>query len=397
MCASAALKLLLLAHMKWKFKVLMVFGFFVQTLVVHCETHYLQYVYTVTSEQRGASGPVYSAVGVCDDVQISHYSDEQQKWIKGKVWINGSVEPPDSKERILNLYYSMANCTKSKCHEPHTLQRRVGCQVEKSSSEKVMIQMAYDDYGFDGVDFITLNFKTMQWTDKKEKAAEIKMKWNSDTDRREYFRAYLSHCLTWISTNGYSTTQSPPNIQMFAKKAPRDQRKMDLTCLATGFYPKHLQMDITMNGSKLESPAGVRPNDDKTFQLRTTVRINKEEKRGFACHVTHSSLSQPNITKWDGTCMNCHEESRTHVAAGVAVVAVASVAAVLVTLKCVYRKKTLNVPRLDEEGQGQTNSRMPLNAAESPATDEPHTATHLGQTNGFHGNGESSAKSPLSV
>lgn len=89
-----------------------------------------------------------------------------------------------------------------------------------------------------------------------------------------------------------------PNIQMFAKKAPRDQSKMDLTCLATGFYPKHLQMEITMNGIKLQSPAEVRPNDDKTFQLRTTVRIKKEEKCGFECHVTHSSLLQPNIIKW---------------------------------------------------------------------------------------------------
>lgn len=90
--------------------------------------------------------------------------------------------------------------------EPHTLQRRVGCKVEKSSSGKVKIQMAYDDYRFDGVDFIALHFETMQWTDKNEKAAEIRMKWNSDTDRREYFRAYLNNCLSWIST--YSTTKS---------------------------------------------------------------------------------------------------------------------------------------------------------------------------------------------
>lgn len=85
---------------------------------------------------------------------------------------------------------------------------------------------------------------------------------------------------------------------MFAKKAPHDHSKLDLTCLATGFYPKHIQMDITMNGITLESPAGVRPNDDKTFQLRSTVRINREEKEGFECRITHSSLTQLNITKW---------------------------------------------------------------------------------------------------
>ncbi|KAA0709931.1 H-2 class I histocompatibility antigen, K-B alpha chain [Triplophysa tibetana] len=253
---------------------------------------------------------VKSAVGVSDDIQISHYSNEKQKWIREKVSagdrMNGSVDPPDSKERILNLYYPLGNCTNSKCPEPHTLQRRVGCKV-MSSSDKEKIQMAYDDYRFDGVDFITLNFKTMQWTDQNEKAAEIKMKWNSDASRKDFFRAYLNHCLTWILKNSYSTTKSPPNIQMFAKKALCDQSKMDLTCLATGFYPKHLQMDITMNGTKLQSPAEVRPNDDKTFQLRTTVRIKKEEKRGFECHVTHSSLTQPNITKWEDVSLYTEE------------------------------------------------------------------------------------------
>ncbi|RXN10796.1 HLA class I histocompatibility B-13 alpha chain [Labeo rohita] len=74
---------------------------------------------------------------------------------------------------------------------------------------------------------------------------------------------------------------APPALYMFRSAAPHDQSKLILTCLATGFHPKHIEMNVTQNNVTLQpfSSTGVRPNDNQTFQMRTSVEINRDEKR----------------------------------------------------------------------------------------------------------------------
>ncbi|XP_065140687.1 H-2 class I histocompatibility antigen, L-D alpha chain-like isoform X2 [Paramisgurnus dabryanus] len=270
-------------------------------------------------------------------MQISHYCNEKHIWIRdtdlsADDWRSGPLEPPESRDWFLNLLYTLANCTNSKCPELHTLQRRIGCEVMKSSSGKVKSQTAYDEYRFDGVEFIYLNFNTMQWMANSLSAKEIKNQWDMNTGRIEYLRSYLlNQCMTRLST--YNSTKNPPKIDMFAI---HDRRKLNLTCMATGFYPKEIKIDITLNGIKLESlyTTEVTPNHDNTFQIRTTVEINREDKDGLECHVTHSN--QTLRTKWDGNCKNCPESSRTLV---IVLVTLAIVAAALFIIWCVSRKK----------------------------------------------------------
>uniref|UniRef100_A0A673LEB0 Ig-like domain-containing protein n=1 Tax=Sinocyclocheilus rhinocerous TaxID=307959 RepID=A0A673LEB0_9TELE len=91
---------------------------------------------------------------------------------------------------------------------------------------------------------------------------------------------------------------SPPVLHMFASAAPRDQSELILTCLATGFYPKHIEMNITLNNITLQpfSSSGVRPNDDQTFQTRTSVKIHRDEKQSYECRVLQSN--QTFTTSW---------------------------------------------------------------------------------------------------
>ncbi len=59
---------------------------------------------------------------------------------------------------------------------------------------------AFDEYGYDGEDFIALNLDTMQWMEKSPKAKETKMKWNNQRVRRQILKADLKNCMNWIST-----------------------------------------------------------------------------------------------------------------------------------------------------------------------------------------------------
>ncbi|XP_073677623.1 zinc-alpha-2-glycoprotein-like [Garra rufa] len=251
------------------------------------ERHHLQFDYTVTTKPDGFSGPVFSAVGVCDDRQISHYSNEEQTWKRDCLDAEICCEVPhDFRDWFLHLVNTLANCTSSRCDGLHTLQRRIGCGVDKHPNGSVMNFNAFDEYGYDGEDFIAFDTDTMQWKEKSPKAKETKMKWDTDRSHNLYLQSYLNKCIDWISTFNASIS-TPPAVYMFASAAPHDQSKQILTCLATGFYPKHIEMNVTQSNMRLQtfSSTAVRPNDNQTYQMRTSVKINRDEKRVYKCHM----------------------------------------------------------------------------------------------------------------
>uniref|UniRef100_A0A8C1E8Q9 Immunoglobulin C1-set domain-containing protein n=1 Tax=Cyprinus carpio carpio TaxID=630221 RepID=A0A8C1E8Q9_CYPCA len=267
---------------------------------VYSERHHLLFVYTVLTKPDGVSGPVFSAVCLYDDRCISHYSNEEQTWNRDRfdaeIW-RYTREPDDSRDWFINLLNTLANCTSSRCDGLHTLQRRVGCEVDKHPDDAVMNVNAFDEYGYDGEDFIFLNYYTMQWIDKSPKAKETKTKWDSDRVLNDHLQLYLNDCMDWISTYNASIS-TPPALHMFASAAPHDQSELNLTCLATGFSPKLIEMKITLNNITLQpfSSSGVRPNVNQTFQMRASVKIHRDEKQGYECHVLHSG--QTFTTTW---------------------------------------------------------------------------------------------------
>ncbi|XP_077050979.1 zinc-alpha-2-glycoprotein-like [Siphateles boraxobius] len=278
---------------------------------VQCERHLLQYVYSALSNPAGFSGPEFSAVGLYDDRRISHYSNEEQTWKRDRqnpeIWRN-TEEPDESKHWFINLIHTLSNCTRSKCDGLHTLQRRIGCEMDA-----VMNVKAIEEYGYDGEDFIAFNSVTMQWMEKNPKAKETKMKWDADKLHNQYLQSFLKRCKDWISTFNDSISNAP-DVRMFASDAPHYRSKLNLSCLATGFYPRHMEMKITLNDRNLErfSSTGVRPNEDESFQMRISVEINRDEEESYECHVSHSSRTQTQIIKYDVKRTNSSEESRRH-------------------------------------------------------------------------------------
>ncbi|XP_051992169.1 RT1 class I histocompatibility antigen, AA alpha chain-like [Xyrauchen texanus] len=281
-------------------------------LKVKCEKHSLQYEYTALSTPDTFSGSLFSAVSVCDDRQISHYSHEEQDWKKSEIW-RDVPELHETRDWFLHQVNILSNCTNSKCSELHVLQRRAGCEVEKLPDGAIKNLKGFDEYHYDGEDFIAFNFNTTQWINKNPKAKETKLKWDRQTTENQIIKDQLKNCMNWIST--FNNTQiTLPDVEVFAVESPQDQNKLILICLATGFYPKHLEMNMMLNGIKLDhvNSSGIRPNGDETFQLRISVEIHRNEEEGFECHVNHISVKEPVISEWDGKCSNCSETSRTY-------------------------------------------------------------------------------------
>ncbi|XP_016311320.1 H-2 class I histocompatibility antigen, K-D alpha chain-like [Sinocyclocheilus anshuiensis] len=236
------------------------------------EKHSLHFKFTALS--KADTFPEFSAGAVADDRQIKHYSNEERDWILTEDdWISAPEEPPDSRDWFLHQLNTLSNCTDSQCSELHVLQRMIGCELEKLP---------------DGT-----------WIDKNPKAKETKMKCDQQTGRNQFLKHYLKNCINWISTFN-NTRKSKPNVHIILRKAPNDQNKQVLICLTTGFYPRDIEMDIRFNKTVLkdQTSSGIRPNDDGSFQMRTSVEIDRSHEGIYDCSVIHSSLTEPVSEEW---------------------------------------------------------------------------------------------------
>ena len=69
-----------------------------------------------------------------------------------------------------------------------------------------------------------------------------------------------------------------------------------VTCLATGFYPRHINLTILRDGEpvsdQLTTGGDLLPNGDGTYQMRKNLELSEEElkKHSYTCTVTHLSL-----------------------------------------------------------------------------------------------------------
>uniref|UniRef100_A0A8C1S863 Ig-like domain-containing protein n=1 Tax=Cyprinus carpio TaxID=7962 RepID=A0A8C1S863_CYPCA len=77
----------------------------------------------------------------------------------------------------------------------------------------------------------------------------------------------------------------------FIQKANSDSGGSRLSCLATGFYPRHINLTLFRDEQPVadhEITAGdLLPNDDGTYQMRKSLEISAADKHTYTCSVTH--------------------------------------------------------------------------------------------------------------
>ncbi|XP_036371969.1 class I histocompatibility antigen, F10 alpha chain-like [Megalops cyprinoides] len=335
---------------------------------VHSEIHSLQYIYTALSKPPGLNAPglyQFTAMGILDDRTIDYYNSKDQRKIPTQDWMRKNL-PEDywlkgtqsrkSKEQWFNVN---VNILMDRMHhnksDLHILQWKHGCEVEKLSGNQLKFQKGFDQYSYDGEDFLSFDDANMQWVASVQQAFPTKKKWDDVQILNQYTKGYLEkECMDWLSKFvTYSEAQvaeqsrhSPPEVFVFAK-AKDDKRT--LTCLATGFYPKDVEVHIMRDGVPLTdrdgvTSSGILPNGDvlETYQMRKMVDVDTSDKAEYSCVVKHVTLSQPVIEMWDHQCWNCGDGDCTiQVVAGV-MVTIVVVAAVLAGVAFLIRRRRID-------------------------------------------------------
>ncbi|XP_049328764.1 uncharacterized protein LOC103041334 isoform X2 [Astyanax mexicanus] len=322
---------------------------------VSADKHSLLYLYTIQSKNYDCT-----AVTLLNDRQIDFYNSSsdkprtaKQNWLKNiseSDWKYSNEKLQYDTQLVNKLLDTQINEFRNSHSDGHVLQWRHGCEGEQSSDGSLTVLNSINEFGYDGEDLIQFNCTSKTWItpeknrereeeknrereekkhrereeEKNREREEKKNREREEEKNREreekwsrIFNAVKKclHCEEMLKiylqykTTDITPSNTPPVVHIFAKKSVRDSRKLILTCLITGFYPKDVKMSLrkftTSLPDHLITSSGIRPNDDETYQLRKSVEIQEDDPADYDCYVTHSSLTEPVIKQWDGRCTDC--------------------------------------------------------------------------------------------
>ncbi|XP_062874420.1 BOLA class I histocompatibility antigen, alpha chain BL3-7-like [Trichomycterus rosablanca] len=269
-------------------------------------THSLQYHYTAVT--TGISFPDFTAVGLVDGGQIVYSDSNIRELILKTEWMKKvDADDPDygrtETELIKGHQEDLEILLKTVMEEfnhtqVHVLQRLFGCELADDGTVR-----GFDQYGYDGEDFISLDLKTETWTAANAKAVHTKHEWDA-TDEAKIRKNYLENtCIEWLRkymSYGRETLERKdrPEASVFHKNFPQPE----LVCHATGFFPSGLVMFWQKNGHEVHEDVEITttaPNQDGTFQKRAALRVSPEElmEHEYTCVVLHSSLERDLVLK----------------------------------------------------------------------------------------------------
>uniref|UniRef100_A0A8C9W6B7 Ig-like domain-containing protein n=1 Tax=Scleropages formosus TaxID=113540 RepID=A0A8C9W6B7_SCLFO len=198
----------------------------------------------------------------------------------------------------------------------HVYQKFAACDLEGDSLTRFFLQDAYEGVETRNYDILTQAYSPLVpeliWT-------KVQM----ETKKLTYINK---------QTEGEQAVHDP------LPSTSTTSGKMNIVCLATGFYPRHIKMTLLRDERAVpdeELTAGeVFPNGDGTYQLRRSLALSEEEQRKkhvYTCTVTHLSLDNKLDVRWESA-------SSPALYAGISLLIVLSVMGITGTL-C-WRRRT---------------------------------------------------------
>ncbi|XP_051899512.1 H-2 class I histocompatibility antigen, Q10 alpha chain-like isoform X2 [Pristis pectinata] len=276
---------------------------------VCAETHSLQYFYT--SMAGNVDFPEFVHVGLLDDVQITYFDSNIENDISRQPWMDRELDGDYWKketQRLINRHkLSMANLqiaiqrTNISRTRLNYLQYTSGCRVSDDGMVSGVRQ-----YAFNGQDLISFDLEHSTWVTTSPIALETRDKWNRDNANNLYKKHYTEKiCVEWLRKYlkyGAQTLsrRAVPEVLVYSRKTP-DGQNLALHCLATGFYPRTINVTWFRDGQPLppHASSSILPNHDNTYQIKVSLLLEPGERREHACHVQHSSVPEGVTVVWD--------------------------------------------------------------------------------------------------
>ncbi|XP_035848684.1 major histocompatibility complex class I-related gene protein-like isoform X5 [Sander lucioperca] len=367
--------------------VLLLLGLMVQDAAA--VTHSLKYFYTASSGVPNF--PEFVAVGLVDDVEIVYYDSNTKRAEPKQDWMSRVTEDDPQywqreTENLVGqqqLFKSTIEILKQRFNQigdVHVYQRMFGCEWDDETGEV----SGYDQYGYDGEDFIAFDLKTETHIAPKQQAVITKHRWDNDRAfiaQRKHF--LTQECPEWLKkyvNYGRSSLLRTdlPSVSLL-QKSPSSP----VSCHATGFYPDRAMMFWRKDGEELHEDVDlgeILPNHDGSFQMSVDLDLSSvpaEDWRRYDCVFQLSGMKDDIFTKLDKAVIRTNRENpdvntdmTIPIIAAVVVLALVLLAVIGVL---VYRKKKAEKTHY----KPANHSNVPLNGSDSSSGSSPNGSNEV--------------------
>nr|XP_020516230.1 major histocompatibility complex class I-related gene protein-like [Labrus bergylta] len=312
------------------------------------EMHSLKMFYTASSEVTNF--PEFVIVGMVDDFQIDYYDSNTKRVEPRQDWMN-KVTDDDADfwewltERAVvaqHVFKVNLDNLKRRFNQTggvHIVQVMYGCEWDDETGDV----NGYDQYGYDGEDFIVLDTKTMTWVAAQQQAVFIKQEWNKDKAELEDLKNYYTkECPDWLKKYVNYGRSSLMRTMSLLQKTPSSR----VTCHATGFYPNRAMMFWRKDGEELHEDVDngeILPNHDGSFQISADLQLPSDDWGKYDCVFQLSGVKEDIVTKLD------KREIKTNYVNSYMIFVIIAVVLLLVTIVCVagfclYKKRNAKRP-----------------------------------------------------
>ncbi|MEQ2307349.1 hypothetical protein AMECASPLE_017359 [Ameca splendens] len=272
-------------------------------------THSLQYFYT------GSSGvpdfPAYVSVGYVDYIQISHCDSRTNRNVPKQEWMNFTVEDWDiqtqvclTNQQIIKTNLEIAKQRFNYTEGVHIYQAMYGCQWDDETGQI----HGYEQYGYDGEDFILFDLSTNIWLAPKPEAFITKHKWDYNRALAEQTKGYLTEiCPQWLKKYVNYGRRSLMRTDLPSVSLLQKTSSSPVSCHATGFYPNKAEMFWRKDGEEIHEgmdKGEILPNNDETFQMSVDVDLSSETSENwmkYECVFQLSGVNEDIIVKLEKT------------------------------------------------------------------------------------------------
>ncbi|XP_055081180.1 H-2 class I histocompatibility antigen, Q9 alpha chain-like [Periophthalmus magnuspinnatus] len=335
--------------------------------------HSMRIFYTGSS--KVPNFPEFVALTMVDDVQVNYYDSNTQRVVPKQDWMNKVTQDDpqywDTQSQIRQghqqSFKGNIEIVKQRMNQTggaHIYQRMYGCEWDSETNRLT----GYDQFGYDGEDFIAFDLETKTWIAPRQEAFITKLKWDQNEGMNVQNKHYYTQiCPEWIKkyvSYGKDTLMRTelPTISLLQKSS-----SSPVTCHASGFYPNRAMLFWTKDGHELYEgvdPGEILPNHDGTFQKSVELNVSSIPSGDWGryhCVFQLSGVKEDVLTKLDKAVIRTNEKSNTPLiiiaaVVGLCVVVVAALGFVLYK-KWPFAAKRPPSPVSDPEVEEELNPK----------------------------------------